>query len=190
MSGLFWLCVQVWDLWAGFRSQVCWPIAPMCGGYLAEGPKAGIFPLLWHKPLICLFPGCPYSLLGLCFSWKLVLPGSASLGEGLGRRLTSSPRKSSLVSVGSLCRESLQKSQNSSFFFPECWGWGKCCWVVVRTGWGSACVRASWPFACAGLPKHLPSAAFPLWELQQPSPWAALCPGAELSPSVHSWTSL
>lgn len=38
---LFWLCVQVWDLWAGFRSQVCWAAAPRRGGYLAEGPKAG-----------------------------------------------------------------------------------------------------------------------------------------------------
>lgn len=29
LSGLFWLCVQGWE-WAGFGSQICWPVAPGC----------------------------------------------------------------------------------------------------------------------------------------------------------------
>lgn len=141
-------------------------------GILSQGTEGRNFLFCGINLLSASSQAVPVPCWALLLFWKLVLPGSASLGEGLGRSVHLSPGSHSKLSVldGSLYLELLLKSRNSSF--PECRGWGKLYGRLFEWD-GGACGGS---LGLCRTSRHLPPAALALrrpWGCQEPLPVAS-----------------
>lgn len=152
MSGLFWLCVQGWDCGLDSGPKSAGRLLPGVGilSRRTEGRNflfSGINLLSASSQAVPIPCWASASLLE-------VTPSRISFFGGGSRKTChifpqAVTRKFSLVLDGSLYRELLLKSLNSSF--SECWGWGNLCGWLLE--WDGECLcGAAWPFARAGLP--------------------------------------